>query len=245
MEPHTYGVIHEESSPYGSYRIVDMHYEGRPSRMLFGDNDSPQSGMAVDDNPELLFDYNQRFLEMIMSQKPSTALVIGGGVMMLPKAAYELFSNLQIDVVEIDELLIKLARDHFELPDNPRLRTHATDGIDFVKSTSKSYDIIIIDAFLSYSIPPHLVDADAALEYKNALNADGLVAINLISEYKAGRPSLAHRMVDNFSRHFKHIEIYQSDPTDIRGRDQNMLLVASDSEFSLDYLQSKSLELLD
>ncbi len=245
MKRHTYAVIHTESSQYGTYRIVDMHYEGRPSRMLFGDNDSPQSGMAVDDNPELLFDYNQRFLEIIISQKPSTALVIGGGVMMLPKAAYQLFSNLIIDVVEIDELLIKLARDHFELPDNPRLSTHAADGVDFVKSANKSYDMIILDAFSNYSIPPHLVDENAALDYKNALNADGLIAINLISEYKTGRTSLAHRIVDNFSRHFKHIEIYQSDPTDIRGRDQNMLLVASDSEFSLDYLQSKSLELLD
>jgi spermidine synthase len=238
MKPHIYKVVHEESSPHGTYRIVDMHYEGRPSRMLFGDDDSPQSGMAVDDNPELLFDYNQRFLEMIMSQKPSTALVIGGGVMMLPKTAHQLFLNLMMDVVEIDGLLIKLARDYFDVPNSPRLGTHTADGIDFVRSTAKTYDMIILDAFSSYSIPSHLVDSEAARQYKNTLTADGLVTVNLISEYKAGQPSLAHRIINDFSRHFKNIEIYQSDPTEIRGSDQNMLLVASNSEFSLDYLQS-------
>lgn len=243
MQLHNLQPIHAESSQFGSYRIVDMIYDGRSSRMLFGDGGSQQSGMALDDNPELIFDYNQRFLEIMMSQKPSSALVIGGGVMMLPKAACELFPGITIDVVEIDKILIKLARNYFELPNDPRLAIHVADGIDFVKSTSKRYDMIAVDAFYGYTVPSHLIDLEAAGHYKNVLNDGGLVAINIISEYKLDQPSLAHSMVDDFLKHFKHVELYQSDPYDTPGLEQNMLLVASDANLSHDYLQSLSLDL--
>lgn len=241
MQLITSKLVYVGSGQYGTYRVIDMTYNDRPTRMLFGEDGSPQSGMAIDDDPELLFDYNQRFLEMMMSQPPGRALVIGGGVLMLPKAAYELFPSLTIDVVEIDDLLIELARAYFELPKDHRLNIHIAEGMEFVKSAQVTYDTIIIDAFKGYTVPPHLIDAAAAQQYKRVLNEDGIVAINLISEYKPGEPSLAHDIIDSFSRSFKYIEIYQSDPEYEFGRDQNMLLAASNAPLSLDYLQTEDI----
>lgn len=135
--------IHTAESPYGRYRVVDMTYNGRPARMLFGNRASPQSGVAKDDEPELLFDYNQRFLEMIMSQQPKRILVIGGGAFMLPTAAFHQFPKLRIDVVEIDPLLVQIAQDFFDLPDDKRLRVHAMDGAEFIERSKERYDMII------------------------------------------------------------------------------------------------------
>jgi hypothetical protein len=59
--------LHKFQTPYGSYKVVDTIYNGRPARMLYGAKNSPQSGIAFDDSPELLFDYNQRFLEIALS----------------------------------------------------------------------------------------------------------------------------------------------------------------------------------
>ena len=231
-------VVYIAQSQYGTYRVVDMVYNNRPSRMLFGEGGSPQSGMARDDDPDLLFDYNQRFLEMMMSQPLQRALVIGGGVMMLPKAAHDLFPGLTIDVVEIDSLLIDIARDYFDLPTSPRLNVHIADGLDFVNWSQDTYDMIIIDAFSSFIVPPHLINEPAVRKYHKILSPGGVVAINFISDYKPGKTSLAHQLIDTFGRCFTHVEMYQSDPEDKAGREQNMVLAASNIPLSLDYLQS-------
>lgn len=238
MKQINYKLVYIDSGQYGTYRVIDMDYDGRPARMLYGEDSSPQSGMAKDDNPELLFDYNQRFLEIMMSRPPRRALVIGGGVLMLPIAAWKLFPELTIDTVEIDKLQIQLARDYFDLPSDPRLNVYIADGLDFAKSTKATYDMIMVDAFNGYKVPAHLVDAAAAHQYKKSLAKNGIVAVNFISEYKPGQPSAAHDIIDSFSRSFKYIDVYQSDPSDEPGIDQNMVLVASNTELSLDYLQS-------
>lgn len=245
MQHFPFEVVHIDSSQYGTYRVVDMIYDGRPARMLFGEANSPQSGMARDDNPELLFDYNQRFLEIMMSQPLSRVLVIGGGVMMLPKGAHQLFPGLIIDVVEIDQLMVQLAKDYFDLPVDSRLRIHVADGIDFVKTAQQQYDMIIIDAFYGFTIPRHLVNKKAAKLYKKILSPDGVIAVNLISEYRPNSPSLAHDMTRAFSAKFTHTRFFQSDPDDVRGDEQNMIFTASDAEASFDYLQAADITLPD
>lgn len=235
-------IIHSESSEYGTYRIVDTTYNRRPARILYGSDNSPQSGTALDDDEELLFDYNQRFMEMIMSCQPKKILVIGGGTCTLPSAAHRLFPDLEIDVIEIDKLLIELAYRFFELPRSPRLRVFINDALHHLASTKERYDMIIIDAFHGYTIPPHLLEPKTILMYKNHLTDRGVIAINVISEYKQNQPSLANETVDALSQVFSDVAVYQSDPDYQPGADQNLLLAASSQEIHFDYLQSKEVK---
>lgn len=236
--------LHTAESPYGRYRVVDMTYNGRAARVLFGTKDSPQSGAAKDDEPELLFDYNQRLLEMILSHQPKRLLIIGGGAFMLPTAAFYQFPKTVIDVVEIDPLLITIARDFFDLPDDPRLRIHAMDGAEFVAQSKDRYDMIIIDAFSGYTIPSVLIDENAAKHYTRHLKRSGVVAVNLISEYKPRHADLAHTLVDTFSKVYPEIALFPADPEYLSGVQQNLIFVAGRTVPSFDYLQSDALELL-
>lgn len=233
--------LHSESSDYGTYRVVDTVYNNRPARILYGTDSSPQSGMALDDNQELLFDYNQRFMEMIMSHQPHKILVIGGGTCTLPAAAYRLFPDLAIDVVEIDGLLVELAHKFFDLPRSPRLRPIIGDASRYLAKSSERYDMIIIDAFLGYTVPPHLLQLSTILHYRDHLVDDGVVAINFISEYKQGKSSLAHEIIAAFSEAFPHTAVYQSDPDYGEGEDQNYVLAAGSSDVHFDFLQSKEI----
>lgn len=237
-------VLHTAESQYGHYKVVDMMYNGRPSRLLFGDKASPQSGTAKDDEPYLLFDYNQRFLEIIISTRPKRVLVIGGGAFMLPTAAYNRFPNLKIDVVEIDATLVDISKKYFDLPDSTRLTVYVEDGAKFIADTKEKYDMIIIDAFSGYSIPHHLLENDTVRHYKKHLKKSGVLAINFISEYKPGAYDLAHELVDTFNDVFSNVELYQADATFPRGEQQNMLLIANRSHVDFDYLNSFELELL-
>ena len=230
--------IYTGSSKYGSYKIVEGSYNGRQARVLYGANRTPQSGKALDDNPELLFNYNQRFLEIIASIQPERLLVIGGGVMMLPIAVHERFSKTVIDVVEIDELLIELAYEHFDAPKDTRLQTYVKDGKDFVKNTTQRYDAIILDAFSGHDIPKHLLETAMTDLYAQHLNEGGVLAINLISAVQSNRPRLVAEVLHTLSESFKYTAVFQADTNESLRDEQNLVLVAATHPIDFDYIQS-------
>lgn len=233
-------VIFSGQGEYGNYQVIDMMYEGRAARMLYGEDDSPQSGMALDDNPGLLFDYNQRFLEMIESVRPKRLLVIGGGVFMLPVAVHQRFGDVAIDVVEIDSLLVDLAQRFFDLPQSDRLKVFVQDGKDFLLASDQLYDMIIVDAFYGFVIPHQLIQGSVIQLYKSHLNPGGAVAVNFISRLIGRGRWLSQGIVDSFSESFDHYDIYPADPECSQRQEQNLLYVGSDQPISYDYLQSAS-----
>lgn len=233
-------ILYNGQSPFGRYKVVDTIYNDRPARVLYGTQRSPQSGVAKDDDPTLLFEYNQRFLELIMSQKPKRILVIGGGAFMLPIAAFHQFSTLIIDVVEIDPLLVKIGRDFFDLPDDKRLSIYVEDGAEYIARTNKRYDMIIIDAFSGYTIPGQLISDHAIALYRRKITKQGVVAINFISEFKQKR-RLAHELLDTFGGSFPVLALFPADMDYPKGAQQNLLLVASTDAMHFDYLRSHDL----
>jgi spermidine synthase len=231
-------ILYSGSSSYGNYKIIDMTYNGRKARVLYGDNKTPQSGVALDDQPELLFSYNQRFMEMIISRHPKNILVIGGGVLMLPIAAHTLFEDLIIDVVEIDGLLLQLAKEYFDAPESKRLRMHTADGKHFVTESKLHYDMLFLDAFSGHDIPTHLLERDAIAQYKERLQPGGVVAINLISTILTSKKSLLDEVYAAVGEVFTFVAVYQADTSFSRREEQNLVLIASDQECDFAYLQS-------
>lgn len=163
---------------------------------------------------------------------------------MLPTAAFHQFPELTLDVVEIDPLLVKLSKEYFDLPNDKRLSVHVEDGINFITRTKKKYDAIIIDAFSGYTIPHHLLENNAIMQYQKHLKRNGVVALNFISEYKPNRPRLAHELIASFSEVFSYLGLYQSDPHYYKGEEQNLVLVAGNRPIHFEYLHSSELELL-
>lgn len=238
-------LLYTTSSQYGNYRVVEMMYNGRPSRLLFGDDASPQSGIALDDDSEALFDYNQRFMEIVVSLQPRKILVIGGGAFSLPVAIIERFPDVTIDVVEIDPVLPDIARQFFDLRDQPGLNIIIQDGRDILNQSRGDYDLIVVDAFSGMDIPRQLLSVQAARQYQKNLAPEGVMALNFISAYHVANPQLAHRLQATFDPVFSSVELYPSEG-DGRVKDSdNIVLVASDKLVpSLDYLQSSSLSRL-
>ena len=233
-------IIFNGSSENGKYKVVDMQYVGRDARVLYGGGRSPQSGVALDDDPELLFEYNQRFMEMIISKRPKKILVIGGGVFMLPTAVINRFPDIAVDVVEIDGLLVDLARKYFDLPQTSRLKIFIEDGKTYLENTPQQYDMIIVDAFSGFTIPHHLLERSAAVLYKKHLRKNGVVAINFISEFIGPRHRLTHDIVYTFSEVFAFQDLYQADSDYPKKEDQNLLFIAGRDTVEFDYLQSVS-----
>lgn len=233
-------IIYTGASEHNHYRIIDRVYNDRPSRLLLsGDKHAPQSGLALDDDAELLFDYNQRLLEVALSLNPKSILMIGGGAFTLPRALLSHLPKARIDAVEIDQLLPKLAHKYFQLPRSRRLKIHVQDGRDYVNNCRGSYDLIVVDAFSEYDIPRSLLTVEAANQYSGLLAPQGTIALNIIARHRGYFPTLTHKMIESFRSSFGLIEIYPADPSDSQIDEQNLIFVASHAEhLSLDYLMS-------
>ncbi|MFW6157656.1 MAG: polyamine aminopropyltransferase [Balneolaceae bacterium] len=79
---------------------------------------------------------------------PERVLVIGGGDGGTAREVLRHGSVKQVDLVEIDETVVRAAKEHLpEVGDwsNPKLNVRYEDGIAFVKNISDPYDVIIID----------------------------------------------------------------------------------------------------
>ena len=236
-------ILFEGDSQYGNYRVVDTFYNDRLARVLYGSDDTPQSGLATDDDPELLFNYNQRFLEIAQSLMPTSVLVIGGGAMTLPTALSRQLVDVKIDVVEIDPLLPDLARQFFGLDDELPINIIIEDGRKYIEQCQSKYDLIFVDVFHGNEIVEDLLSAPSAGLYASCLSDGGSVIVNFISKYHTSRPALTHQLVDNFGQVFESIDIYPADHHESRRSEQNLILVASSGQApELDYLQSVTVD---
>jgi spermidine synthase len=177
-------VLWEGKTQYGDYEVVDTLYDSRPARVLYsGDRQAAQSGVAKDDNADLLFDYNQRMFELAANLVPKSILLIGGAVATLPRALLASLPGTRIDVVEPDSGLTSLAYKYFDLPVDDRLRFFHTDGRSYLRQTSERYDMVFVDAFTHTTIPADLKTLEAFQAFHKHLKPEGLLAMNVISGY--------------------------------------------------------------
>lgn len=177
-------ILWEGDTSHGHYQVVDTLYDGRLARVLYsGNRQAAQSGIPKDAKPELLFDYNQRLLELVTSVDPARVLLIGGGVCTLPKALIETLPDIRIDIVELDAQLIELAHTYFDLPVSERLSIYNADGRTFLSEHATRYDMILIDAFTHTTIPKEIRTVEAFEAYYKHLRPKGICAMNVISGY--------------------------------------------------------------
>jgi spermidine synthase len=133
--------------------------------------------------------------------EPEHILIIGLGAGILPRIFHYLSPNTMIDVVEIDPVVIDLARKYFDFNGNNFIRLYAEDGRRFIeRQRSNQYDVIIIDVFTVHTHIPHtLRTVECFGEYLRILKSTGLILANFLYEQESRYRQTYARML------FKHI----------------------------------------
>jgi spermidine synthase len=130
-------------------------------------------------------------------------LMIGFGGGQISNYLFEHIKGLEIDAVDIDGEVIRLARKYFGVPDDPRYRTHAADGRLFVEQAKgDAWDQIMLDAFRGVFVPFHLKTVEYYELLRRRLTARGTVVANLHSRtgmYKHDRNTFAHVFPTGYS----------------------------------------------
>lgn len=202
-------ILHETQTPLERYLVVERTYEGRPARVLFsGQRRAAQSGIGLDDDPDLLFDYNQRLLELSSGLYPKRILIIGGGAFTLPMALVATLPEAHIDVVELDPGLEPIARQYFGLVTSERLHIVFGDGRQFIATTKTKYDLIILDVFNELSIPHQFLTSEFIKQVPKRLKPKGGLAMNIIASLQGRNTGLIKSQVAAYQVAFKRLTIF-------------------------------------
>ncbi|MCH7825421.1 MAG: fused MFS/spermidine synthase [Acidobacteria bacterium] len=111
--------------------------------------------------------------------EPGSMLLVGlGGGSVLKSFAADGWSAT---AVEIDPVVVDLAREYFGL--SPEEGTiHEMDGREFLIHDDHTYDVVVLDAFGSSSIPFHLITRESFGLIASRLADDGIFVMNLETE---------------------------------------------------------------
>ncbi len=181
-------LLHSERS---LYREVLVYEEDGTRCMCFTRQCRIGRQSCVDPrNPQrFALNYTRMMLAgtLFASEQPRRILIVGLGGGSLPTALRQLLPEAQIDVVEIDPAVTRVARKFFDFRDGPMLRVSEVDGRVYVKRAArqgKQYDVILLDAFDHEYIPEHLLTKEYLTEVKTLLAPQGVLVANTFSSSK-------------------------------------------------------------
>jgi spermidine synthase len=239
------GVLYEFKTEYNSYQVADTIYGGRPSRILYGGSGiTAQSGMTLDSKSELLFDYNERFMEIARGLKPSNLLLIGGGGFTLPRALISEFPKLNLDIVEIDKQLLEIAKRFFKFEPSTSTHIYIGDGRQFIDSVDQTYEMIVLDVFIEADIPNQFKTAAAAASLKRCLDNNGVAAFNVIGSLHGIRSSTLRILIDSLRGVFADVSVFPATGGLSSWMGQNFVVCAQNKPYDLSqYLRTSTVDL--
>jgi spermidine synthase len=226
---HTVGLrdVDTEYSRVQIFQATDSR-TGRPMRAMMTDPYFVQSVIYLDG--EDLFARYTHFYHLLRHLRPGfqKSLMIGGAGYSFPQDYLRNYPHATIDVVEIDSAMTDIAREHFRLQENPRLRIFHDDGRVFLnRSESGVYDAVLMDAFGSlFSVPHHLTTVEAVRQIDRLLDPDGVVIFNMGSALTGESSRFLRAELATYRSVFPLVYVFKvnSDSTD--ERTQNVMIVA-------------------
>ena len=155
-------------------------YETRTSRILSFDGKIYQSSMKLKKPNGLDLGYTQAMMAgLFFIPIVQTVTVMGLGAGSMVKNLFSGFPELNVHAIEHRAAVVKIAKEHFQLPVSDRLVVHEDDAVNYIKNTDIKSDIIFSDLYNSQGMEPKQVQSSYLQDCKNALAAHGVLVLNI------------------------------------------------------------------
>lgn len=178
-------MIHTEKS---LYREVLVYEEAGERCMCFtrACRIGRQSCFLLNDPHRFALNYTRMMMAgtLFTGPAPQRVLIIGLGGGSIPTALREILPQAQIDVVEIDPAVTRVARRYFNFREDAKMKVTEVDGRVYVKRALRAgtkYDVVMLDAFDHEYIPEHLLTREFLTEVKSLLAPQGVLVANTFS----------------------------------------------------------------
>ncbi|PDO09775.1 MAG: spermidine synthase [Candidatus Reconcilbacillus cellulovorans] len=164
-------VLFEAQSPFQHILVLDSYQFGRMLVL-----DGVVQTTAIDG-----YIYNEMIAHVPLSfhPNPERVLIIGGGDCGAAREVCKHRAVREVDLVEIDELVVRACLEH--LPEvsgrlnDPRVRFVFADGVEFIRSVDRPYDVVVVDSSDPVGPAAQLFEEEFYRNVFRALKPDGLM----------------------------------------------------------------------
>lgn len=163
------------------YHHITIRQDGEDRCMTFGRHrDLRQTCINLAKPDESVFEYTaMMFAAFLFKSDAKKVCLIGLGGGYIPTVFRMHLPQVQLQSVEVDPLVEKLARQHFRFTIPPGQTLTIDDGRQFLKKSRERYDQIWLDAFNSDYIPAHMTTKEFLTLVKSRLSEGGIVVQNV------------------------------------------------------------------
>ncbi|MGO1769799.1 MAG: spermidine synthase [Microbacterium sp.] len=145
---------------------------------------TPQSHVDLADPTHLHFEYVARMGAVIdqLPDGPLTAVHLGAGGLTLPRYVEETRPGSRQQVVEIEQPLVDLVREHLPLPRGASIRFRIGDAREAVARLPKGIvghtDLLVSDVYSGAQTPAHLTTVEFYAAAASLLSPSGVLLVN-------------------------------------------------------------------
>lgn len=194
--------IHRVNSNFGRLQVVQSQDGSRRyylNDFLTQNTYEPATRLSTS-----MFTYALHDLAVAHTEQIKDVLCIGLGIGIVPmRFATE---GAQVDVAEINPAAPAVARDFFDC-DLSKMNVHVDDARHFLNETKRTYDAVILDAFLGDSSPSHLMTKEAFAAIRRVLKPGGVLVINSFCDFNRGRDFMASSLDMTLKSVFRSVGI--------------------------------------
>jgi spermidine synthase len=227
--------LYEGTSPYNT--VIVTEDDGGLRTLRFEHGGARQSVVKVGAPEHVELAYAKVMpLGLLFVEKPQEVLIVGLGGGTIPSFLHHHFPKMTIDAVDIDPVVVDVAKKYFAFKEDETLHAHVADGRAFIEKCNDRYDVIFLDAFNANSVPYTLATREFLLSVREALTPEGVVVSNVW-----GRNS--NRLYDDMVRTYQDVfeELYV---VDVRGASNKILIALPRSQsIELDDLAERAEEI--
>lgn len=211
-------VVHEADSPFGPVYVVDV---GDQRTLRFDNPEGTlQSAILKSDPLAVPTSYVRVAMAgLALTEGRSRVLVVGLGGGAFPMLLHRLLPRRSmVDVVELNPVVVDVARRFFGVREDSRLHISVEDGAHFMARQGPRYDLILLDAFSDHGTPDHLKEALFLEDVRRRLEPRGVAVLNIALEDPGSEAS----RIETFARAFEDCAMLRG-----ASRYNNLILVGT------------------
>ena len=214
-EPHaddvklSFKVVRQLYSGESGYQRIDVFETVEFGRLLVIDG-----YVMLTEKDEFIYHEMLTHVPMAVHPNVESVLIIGAGDGGIVRELSRYGSVKAIELVEIDELVVKVSKEFFPgvacCFDDERLTVFHEDGLDFVKKREGKYDLVIVDSTDPIGPGESLFTKEFYENCHRALKGGGIMVNQHESAFYSGDALAMRQMHKSIHRTFEISRIYQA-----------------------------------
>lgn len=237
-------ILEVKDSEYNRIVISKGEYDDEPVIEMSMNAGFESACYSFDDKHyDLVFNYFKR-LDNVISETnmvKDDILMLGGAAYQFPKHVLKEYHNSNIDVVELDPEVTKLAYKYFYLQDcidtydadNTRFNNYNEDAKLYILDCDKKYDIIINDVFSGITPVRTLTTVETIHQIKDCMTNDGFYMINIIGSVDGKNSKFLKSEIKTLKQVFANVIVVPARNLDDKTAVDNFCVIATDKNITI------------